>query len=162
MHPNTPSATPRSRRYVAAVVIFATAGFAIWLAVDQRREAALELIAPRGRLLVEVARTPEARASGLANRVHVTHDGLLLLWDAPGRHPIWMAEMRFALDIAWLDEHGRVLAVITDAPPCAASPCPLYEPPGSERSTSVLELPAGEAGRHGIEVGSIIQTPPRR
>jgi uncharacterized membrane protein (UPF0127 family) len=142
---------------VGAVVVLAAAAFVIWLAVDQQRESALELVAPRGTLLVEVAQTPEARAKGLSNRASVTHDGLLLLWDAPGRHPIWMADMRFALDIVWLDEYGRVLAVLTGVPQCAASPCPMYEPSGTEPSTSVLELPAGSAARHAIEVGSVVR-----
>jgi uncharacterized membrane protein (UPF0127 family) len=139
------------------VVLLAAAAFVIWFAVDQQRESVFELVAPRGKLLVEVAQTPEARAKGLSNRTSVTHDGLLLLWDAPGRHPIWMADMRFALDIVWLDADGRVLAVLTGVPQCAASPCPMYEPPGTESSTSALELPAGSAARHAIEVGSIVR-----
>jgi uncharacterized membrane protein (UPF0127 family) len=139
------------------VVVLAAAASVIWFFVDQQRESALELVAPRGRLLVEVAQTPDARAKGLSNRASLTHDGLLLLWDASGRHPIWMADMRFALDIVWLGEHGRVLAVLTGVPPCAASPCPMYEPPGTETSTSVLELPAGSAARHAIEVGSVVR-----
>jgi uncharacterized membrane protein (UPF0127 family) len=142
---------------VGAVVVLAAAAFVIWFVVDQQSESALELVAPRGTLLVEVAQTPEARAKGLSNRAGVTHDGLLLLWDAPGRHPIWMADMRFALDIVWLGEQGRVLAALVDVPLCAASPCPMYDPPGTERSTSVLELPAHSAARHGIEIGSVVQ-----
>lgn len=156
MSPHIPSTSPPRRAYVGAVVL-AAAAFVIWLAVDQQRESALELVAPRGTLLVEVAQTPKARAKGLSNRAGVTHDGLLLLWDAPGRHPIWMADMRFALDIVWLDEYGRVLAVLTGVPQCAASPCPMYEPCGTEPSTSVLELPAGSAARHAIEVGSVVR-----
>jgi Uncharacterized ACR, COG1430 len=35
----------------------------------------------------------------------------IILWDAPGRHPIWMAEMRFPLDLIWLrcEPHFRDL-----------------------------------------------------
>lgn len=57
--------------------------------------------------------------------------------------------MQFALDLVWLDEGGRVLAAVEDAPPCETSPCPLYEPKNSERAVAVLELPAGRAeARH--------------
>src|SRR5262245_12266802 len=157
MAPHIPSTTSTRPVYVGAVVALAAAAFVIWFAVDQQREPAVELVAPRGTLLVEVAQTPEARAKGLSNRSGVRHDGLLLLWDAPGRHPIWMADMRFPLDIVWLDADGRVLAVLIDVPLCAASPCPLYEPQGTERSTSVLELPARSAARYGMEVGSVVQ-----
>jgi uncharacterized membrane protein (UPF0127 family) len=147
---------------VGGVVLLAAAAFVIWFAVDQQRESALTLVAPRGTLLVELAQTPEAGAKGLSNRTRVTHDGLLLLWDAPGRHPIWMADMRFRLDIVWLDADGRVLAVLTGVPQCPASPCQMYEPPGTESSTSVLELPASGAARHGIKVGSVVRRPSAR
>ena len=76
--------------------------------------------------------------------------------DAPGRHPIWMKEMRFALDLVWLDFDGRVIAVLENVPPCSADPCPLYEPSGSDRSVAVLELPANAAARHGLAVGASV------
>jgi uncharacterized membrane protein (UPF0127 family) len=68
-----------------------------------------------------------------------------------------MADMRFALDLVWLDANWRVLALLENVPPCEREPCPLYEPPASERSTSVLEVPAGSAVRHAITVGSVLR-----
>jgi uncharacterized membrane protein (UPF0127 family) len=106
---------------------------------------------------VEFANTPTTRAAGLSNRDAVTGDGLLLHWDAPGRHPIWMAEMRFALDLVWLDERDTVLALLDSVPPCSQQPCPLYEPPGTDAATAVLELPAGDAKRRGIAVGAVLR-----
>lgn len=129
-----------------------------WTLSDLRRlPDFVELTAPTGPLRVELADTPAARASGLSNRDAVTGDGLLLQWDTPGRHPIWMADMRFALDLVWLDERDTVLALLDSVPPCSQQPCPLYEPPGTDAATAVLELPAGDAKRRGIAVGAVLR-----
>jgi uncharacterized membrane protein (UPF0127 family) len=101
----------------------------------------------------------ERRSFALSNRPGLSGaDGLLLKWDMPGRHPIWMAEMQFALDLAWLDPDGRVVAVLANVPPCRANPCGLYEPDGADRSVAVLEMPAGAAANHLIAVGAIVRS----
>ena len=84
-------------------------------------------------------------------------DGMLLKWDAPGTHPIWMAGMRFPLDLLWIDGDGRVLSVLPNVPPCRAEPCTTYEPRGTDRSVAVLELPVGEAAKRNLTAGTILQ-----
>jgi uncharacterized membrane protein (UPF0127 family) len=127
---------------------------AFWMHIGSDRLPSVTLETPNGRILVGVADTPAARSAGLSNRDALNAvDGLLLKWDAPGRHPIWMAEMRFPLDLAWIDANGRVIAVLANVPPCQRQPCPLYEPEGSHHSVAVFELRAGAAANHGIAAG---------
>lgn len=127
----------------------------IWPTLDRRKPPTTQLETRNGVLVVEIANTPGARAAGLSNRQTLAGiDGLLLKWDAPGRHPIWMAEMRFPLDLVWIDAGGRVMAVLASAPPCDRQPCPLYEPEGTDRSVAVLELRAGAAASYGIAAGT--------
>jgi uncharacterized protein len=129
-----------------------------WMGVGNGRLPTMSLETSGGRILVEVADKPTARAAGLSNRDSLNGvDGLLLKWDTPGRHPIWMAGMRFSLDLVWIDAAGRITAVLPNVPPCRLEPCPLYEPHGSERSLAVLELSAGEAAHRGLTVGAIVQ-----
>ena len=144
------------RAAVGTAIVLAVAAATIWFVFEPPAESTVELVSPKGVLVVATARTPEARASGLSNRERIPHQGLLLVWETAGRRPIWMAEMLFPLDIVWLDARGRVLAALADVPPCDRQPCPLYEPSGTDRATAVLELPAGYAGRYGIAVDSII------
>lgn len=143
-----------ANRFVGVLMVTTALLAMVWSVVDRRRSLELvQLAGPTGTLSVELADTPTARASGLSNRDAVTGDGLLLRWDSPGRHPIWMADMRFALDLVWLDERGAVLAVLLNVPPCRREPCPLHEPHGIDRAVAVLELPAGDATRREIAVG---------
>jgi uncharacterized membrane protein (UPF0127 family) len=123
---------------------------------DRLPTVALET--PTGPIRVELADTPSARTKGLAGRDTLTEvDGLLLKWESPDRHPIWMKGMRFPLDLVWLDADGRVVAALTNVPPCLAEPCPLYEPDGSERSVAVLEMRAGDASVHQLASGAIVR-----
>lgn len=146
----------RRRRVVVAVLAVWAVALALsyWSATDRPRIVSLTVLG--GALQVSLADTSELRAAGLSNREAVPHDGMLLQWDTPGRHPIWMSEMRFALDIVWLDADGRVVSVLADVPPCTAAPCPLYGPAGSEESTAVLELAAGKAATYGLTVGAVV------
>jgi uncharacterized membrane protein (UPF0127 family) len=123
------------------------------------RRPTIELTTPRGVIRVELANTPRTRAEGLSGRERLEVTGLLLDWNAAGRHPIWMAGMHFPLDLVWLDAQGAVVAVAAHVSPCKRSPCSLYQPAGTEHSVAVLELAAGNAGRYGLLVGARVRRP---
>lgn len=164
IHKRSPGPSPASegtryeqrRRAVGVLLALCAVGasLAYWSAADT--PTLIQLTVPRGTLQVVLADTADLRSAGLSNLDAVPDDGMLLQWDTPGRHPIWMSEMRFALDIVWLDADGRVVSVLANVPPCTAAPCPLYEPAGSEASTAVLELPAGKAATYGLTVGAVV------
>lgn len=146
------------RALVGAAVALALLTAAIWTAIERDKLPTMHLETPSGTIVVEVADTPAARSAGLSNREGLSGvDGLLLKWDTPGRHPIWMAEMRFSLDLVWLDGDGRVLAVLTAVPPCGKTPCALYEPERTAHAAAVLELPAGGAASHRIAIGATLR-----
>lgn len=145
------------QRSIAASIVGASALYLLADAfLDQRSEFML-LAAPSGHdLRVEIARTSAQRAKGLSGRSQIGADGLLLVWSGAGEHPIWMAGMRFPLDLVWLDVDDRVVAIESDAQPCTGTPCPIFRPPGASRAIAVLELPAGYAARYLIAVGTAV------
>jgi uncharacterized membrane protein (UPF0127 family) len=146
---------PTVQQRLVLLAIIGAAAFGLWSAIE--RERSVELLLPTGRTIrVALADTPQRRAVGLSGRDHVPHDGMLLLWEAPGRHPIWMFRMRFSLDLVWLDRNGRVVSVLPNVPPCAQEPCIVYEPDGAGKSTAVLELPAGAAAKCKIAAGASV------
>jgi uncharacterized membrane protein (UPF0127 family) len=131
-----------------------------WMRSENRVLPTTSIATPGGAIVVEIAATPASRSAGLSNREALRGiDGMLLKWDAPGRHPIWMKGMRFPLDVLWLGADDRVIAVLENVPPCFTDPCPLYEPSGSDGSVAVLELPANAAARHGLTVGASVSLP---
>lgn len=130
----------------------------MWNRFEDRTRSTAHIETAAGPILVEIASTAGSRSAGLSHRRELWGiDGLLLKWDAPGRHPIWMADMLFPLDLAWIDANGDVIAVLTKVPPCPRQPCPLYEPEGTGRSVAVLELRAGAAAKYGIAAGTAVK-----
>ncbi len=79
----------------------------------------------------------------MSDRDDLPGDGMLLQWNARGPHPIWMADMRFSLDLVWLEDGGRVAGVLANVPVCSPPTCPVYEPNGTHESVAVLEVAAG-------------------
>ncbi len=103
-------------------------------------------------LHLEVALSPEERAIGLMYRESLGEkNGMLFVFEEKGNHAIWMKNVRFPLDLLWLDDEMRVVYVYPDASPCRSDPCPIYIPP--EDARYVLELPANFTLRHGIGIG---------
>lgn len=144
------------RRMLVAVAIAAVAVLSAYWALADRPKT-VSFTAPAANLRLTLADTADNRAAGLSNRDTIPNDGMLLQWSAPGRHPIWMSEMRFPLDLVWVDGEGRVVAALDNVPPCTSAPCTLYEPAGSQKSTAVLELPAGKAAAYGLTVGAVVR-----
>ena len=104
---------------------------------------------------LELATTPEETTTGLMFRPALAADrGLLLLWSDDRLATIWMMNVLVPLDIVFLDDTGQVVELVADAQPCSAEPCPRFTP--SIPARAVLELAAGSAGAHGLEVGSTI------
>jgi uncharacterized membrane protein (UPF0127 family) len=63
-------------------------------------------------LTVEVAATPETRATGLMNRFSLQTDhGMLFVFEAPQPLAFWMKDTYVPLSIAFVDARGRILNI---------------------------------------------------
>ena len=92
-------------------------------------------------LAVAVAHMPSERSIGLMFVDGLgSLDGLVFAYDEPVQGRFHMRNVRFPLDIAFIDEAGAVLAVVA-MPLCDADPCPAYGSPAPV--AWALETPAG-------------------
>jgi uncharacterized membrane protein (UPF0127 family) len=121
---------------------------ALWAA-----DSLTTLVLPDGsRATAEVMDTPETRARGLMYRDGLPEGRLMLFrYDADGTRRVWMKNCRFAIDVAWLDAGGTVLAVSRGLPPCTHDPCPEYGPDAPARH--FVEGAAGWLDAHGVRAG---------
>ena len=104
---------------------------------------------------IELAPTPEETSTGLMFRPALAADrGMLLLWPNERLATIWMMNVLVPLDIVFLDNTGQVVELFVGAQPCNAEPCPRFT--ASKPARAVLEMAAGSAAAHGLEVGSRI------
>lgn len=112
---------------------------------------------------VEVAATSAARMQGLQHRTSLAADaGMLFLFEAPGRAAMWMKDTYIPLDILFIADSGRIVAIAENTRPMSLQAIRAPEP-----VTAVLELNAGTAKEMGIAVGDRVlhpglQAPPSR
>lgn len=111
--------------------------------------------APKADLRLEVAQTDAQREHGLMDRTSLPpHTGMIFVFPHDGDVAFWMKDTLVPLDMVFAGSDGTVRLVDANVPTVSAG-----TPDGNiplEKGTAkyVIELPAGEAARDGILVGS--------
>lgn len=102
-------------------------------------------------LRILIADTPALRTQGLSGRA-MLHDneGMLFIFETPGKYPFWMKDMRFPLDIIWIGDDRRVTEI---TPNVSADSYPRHFSPHVP-VRYVLEVNAGFSRRFGIATGT--------
>ncbi|MBI2099795.1 MAG: DUF192 domain-containing protein [Candidatus Vogelbacteria bacterium] len=102
---------------------------------------------------LELARTPAEQTQGLSDRTSLDERaGMLFVFPADQIPAFWMKEMRFPIDIIWLNVDGQIVDI---TPNLAPSTFPqTFSPKIPIRY--VLEVNAGFAGRHDLKIGDFI------
>jgi hypothetical protein len=102
---------------------------------------------------LERVESSEDRRQGLSGRRSLASDeGMLFVFDSPGKQCMWMRGMNFPLDIIWLNNKGRVVDTKKNIPPesypdnfCSKKDA-LY----------VIELNAGEIAESNLQAGGFV------
>lgn len=124
--------------------------------VEDPLETALVILPGGAELVVELAVTSRQRSRGLMFRDELPPgQGMLLVFPDTGFRSIWMKNVRFPLDLIWLDGSHRVVHLEQNVPPCPEEPCPDYH--SMRKAASVLELNAGAVEKWGIELGDRLE-----
>lgn len=99
--------------------------------------------------LAEVASTETQRAKGLMFRENLPKDkAMLFVFLEKGVYNFWMKNCKIPLDIIFLDENKRVVAIKENCQPCGKEDCPSIQP--GVLAKYVLEISAGLADEMGL------------
>ena len=84
-------------------------------------------------------------------------EGMFFLFtDLPHRRSMWMNNMRFPLDIVWLDGTLKIVSIRKDAQPCISSDeCPNIS--SIYKAQHAIEFAAGDADALGLRVGDTLK-----
>ncbi len=105
---------------------------------------------------VEVMSDEESRARGLSGRPSLAEGaGMLFAFDSSDLWGIWMKDMRFSIDIIWLDSTGTIVSVEKNVSPDTYPK--IFFP--TKRSRYVLEVPAGVFEVSGARIGGSVVLP---
>jgi uncharacterized membrane protein (UPF0127 family) len=108
-------------------------------------------------LSAEIPVTGELMSKGLSVKDQLReNESMLFVFEEPLRHTFWMKDMKFPIDIIWLDSNGKIVHIEEKLMPCPlVLVCPSYAP--NADSLYVLETIAGFAQRHNISLGTTIK-----
>ena len=126
--------------------------------LDPSNPATIITLPDGAEIKAELALTRDAQVQGMMFRTNLRPDeGMLFPFEEMAPRAFWMFQTLIPLDIIWLDDNKRIVEISPNSPPCrtVAEDCPSYG--GSAHSTYVLELAAGQAAAHQLNVGSQLE-----
>ncbi len=108
---------------------------------------------PDKQITLIVVNNSESRVRGLSGAESLAEDSaMLFVFDEADRYGIWMKDMKFPLDIFWLDENKKIVYEEENVSP--QSYPKVFTP--TEKSLYVLEANAGFAEKNNLKVGKVL------
>ena len=105
-------------------------------------------------VVVEIADEPQEWAQGLQYRTVLGDTkGMLFVFPQPKTATFWMKNTLVHLDMNFIDDQKRIIAIEKDVPPCTQDPCVTYT---HDNVSFVLEVNAGFSDVHGIHISDAI------
>lgn len=104
-------------------------------------------------LSVEIADTPFERTNGLSFREKIgENEGMIFIFEDSQYRKFWMKNMKFSVDIIWIDENLKVVGIQENVPP--ESYPDTFESPKPVKY--VIEVNAGWTKKNKIKTGDKI------
>ena len=105
------------------------------------------------RINAEIADNESEQLKGLGGRGKIPSDrGMLFVFQEEYILNFWMKDMKFALDMIFLDSQFNIVDIKQNLQPCKPDEaCPIYFP--QKPAQYVLEINAGLAKRNNIKIG---------
>ena len=102
---------------------------------------------------VDLANTPEQQAKGLSIKNTLNdNEGMLFPFNVPGEYSFWMKDMKFPLDIIWINSNHEIVHIEKNLQPCIFFLlCTSYSPHAN--SKYVLEVNSNYTTKNNITVG---------
>ncbi len=102
-----------------------------------------------------LAKTPEEQTIGLAKFSKLQkNQGMLFLFSKPGNYSFWMKDMKFPIDIIFING-AKVVEVFENVPVSLNNNLPIYTP--TAKADKVLEINAGLVKKYNIKIGDLIK-----
>lgn len=135
-------------KYIQIIVAATIVAFALFVFAGEPFDNKINI--GNGKLSYEVADEQVELELGLSGRTAIDRDhGLLFDFNKAAKHGIWMKDMKFAIDIIWLDENRQVVDI---APNVTPETYPIVFTPASA-ARYVLEINSGVAEEIGVMIG---------
>ena len=141
--------------FLEIIIIFLIlAGIFMFFWLKKQKMEIMQICFNEQCFLAEIAKTKAQRTKGLMFRDSMAEDkAMLFVFEKPGVYNFWMKNCKIPLDIIWLDENYKVVAISPNNQPCGAGDCSSI--PGVF-AKYVLEINAGLASKIGLSEGDFL------
>ena len=105
-------------------------------------------------LVTDISVTNEQRTKGLSEKDDLAeNEAMLFVFGSEAKHTFWMKDMKFPIDIIWIDSDKTIIHIENNLQPCSSEVlCPTYKP--NDDSMYVLETVGGFAEKYNILKGT--------
>jgi len=102
--------------------------------------------------------TPDSQSKGLSIKDSLNeNEGMLFIFESPQKYSFWMKDMKFPIDIIWINSTGKIVHIEKNLSPCyLLLPCPSYAPKND--SLYVLEVVSNFTNKFGVNVGDSVES----
>ncbi len=127
--------------WALVLLILGLVGFAAYYLFAPQLRPHVTIRLGDGVFAAQVAKTPETRDKGLSGTTSLREsEAMLFIYDSDDKWPIWMKDMKYPIDIIWLDKDKKIVYIVKNAPP-ESYPFESFTPKHAARY--VIEVPAG-------------------
>lgn len=137
---------------IVAVVVLLVVGtfiFVLWPVISKNQT---NLALGDGVFRAELALNDTARQRGLSGRKSMNDDqALLMAFKSESDWGIWMKDMKFAIDIVWLDSDKKVVDLVRNVDPDESTDV-IHKP--NTATKYVVEFNAGTIDNKAIHIGN--------
>jgi uncharacterized protein len=104
---------------------------------------------------IEIADSWPERVQGLSGRDNLCDDcGLMFIFDSKDKYSFWMKDMKFSIDIIWIDD-DKIVYIVENASLPRGDNIPSYMP--VTVANKVLEVNAEFVKKNNIKLGDIVK-----
>jgi len=104
----------------------------------------------------QIADSAGLRTQGLMFRDNLgKNEAMLFIFPEEDKYSFWMKNMRFSLDIIWLDRNKKIVDIKKDVPPCNSNICESFSP--NAKAKYVLEVNSGFTDKYRINLGDNVK-----
>lgn len=142
-----------AKRAIIALAAIIGVGYLLWQLNDQQQVIRLHGHTHH----VSVVRSAEELQRGLSGTESLPAGrAMLFVFPNDSKWAIWMKDMKYPIDIVWLDKGTKVVYLVKNAEP-SSYPKTRFTPDKDARY--VIELPSGTIERTGISIGDLAGLP---
>ena len=142
------------KRQSVIQIVFFIAIFIIIVAFLSTITYKSEVIVNGKAFMVSVADTKYLLEKGLSGQESLSdNEGMFFIFDKPDKYGFWMKEMKFSIDIIWIDSNFQVIHIEKSLSP-ATYPKIFYPP---AKASYVLEIRAGQSNKVNLKIGDSVK-----